>query len=485
MGKLELRPLKLRAPYGIKTRWLINSLGISAIIVMFGVAFVAVLMSNYYYEIVRKTVEERAVQSASFFDKYYNNDPEIFYASAAQWALEFKDKNKLELQFVGKNGRVDITSAGLATGMVPRTPDVAKCLATGKLDTFSGVDPVTGERVLSVSAPLLFAGDQVIGAMRFVSSLELVDKQIMRSIWISFLVGVGLIFIVAATNFIFIQSIATAIHEINYVTKRIAAGSYGVRIEKQFNDEIGELVDNINHMSSEINTASRMKTDFMSSVSHELRTPLTAIAGWGETLLSSDDNNPAEMKKGVTIMLKETRRLTRLVEELLDFTRMEGGRMTLYSETLDIASEMDEVVFMMADALRQEGVDIDYEAGEDLPRVVGDKARLKQVFFNILDNAAKHGQAEGRENRIEITLMDEGNTVCLQVRDHGPGIAPEEMPHVRMRFYKGSSKSRGSGIGLAVCDEIIKLHDGTMDIESRLGEGTTVIIHLPVKEEIE
>ncbi|MDR1736948.1 MAG: HAMP domain-containing histidine kinase [Oscillospiraceae bacterium] len=484
MGALRLRRIQ-----GITRRWLVNSLAITASLVVVAVTVYTLLVSNSYYGAIRSSLETRARLYIDYLDIYSNESYEKFYTGALQWThLDFTDGDKLELQFIGTSGRVEITSSGLAMAYYrPQTTDVPESLETGEMSVFSGEDPLTGERVFSVSAPLKFGGSQIIGVLRLVSSMREADRAVAQSFGLAVLVGLAALVFIATINMVFIRGIVQPIQEINRVTKRIAAGSYGVRIEKTFDDEIGELADNINHMSSEINISNKLRIDFMSSVSHELRTPLTAISGWGETLLSADFNNPAELKRGIRIMLKEAGRLTRLVEELLDFTRMEGGRMTLFSEKMDVTSELDEVVYMMADALSRDGIEVVYEVEEDLPDIIGDKARLKQVFFNILDNAAKHGR-DGK--RIEIKVASEesaahGYVVRITIRDFGAGIPAEELPHVKMRFYKGSARTRGNGIGLAVSDEIMRLHNGSLDIESTAGEGTLVSIRLPAEKKRE
>jgi signal transduction histidine kinase len=215
-------------------------------------------------------------------------------------------------------------------------------------------------------------------------------------------------------------------------------------------------------------------------VSHELRTPLTAISGWGETLFSSDMDDPAEIRKGLRIMLKETSRLSKMVEELLDFTRIEGGRLTLRVEPCDLAAELEEIVYLHMDALRQEGIMLTYLQPDETPEVMGDRERLKQVFVNILDNAVKHGAAG---KRIDTELFFDGNWAFITVRDYGQGIPENELPHVKYKFYKGSTSERGSGIGLSVSDEIVRLHGGELLIESTEGDGTTVTVRLPLTEE--
>ena len=129
---------------------------------------------------------------------------------------------------------------------------------------------------------------------------------------------------------------------------------------------------------------------------------------------------------------------------------------------------------------RQEGIVLDYhDSDEDIPEISCDPKRLRQVFLNILDNAAKHG-SEGK--RIEADICFENESVVVRIRDYGPGIPEDELPLVKKKFYKGSSKVRGSGIGLAVCDEIVLMHDGTLTLENAEGGGTLVTIEIPAKQ---
>ncbi|MEG1633921.1 MAG: HAMP domain-containing sensor histidine kinase [Oscillospiraceae bacterium] len=262
------------------------------------------------------------------------------------------------------------------------------------------------------------------------------------------------------------------------MARRIAEGSYGTLCEKFSDDEIGILTEAINDMSVKIGAAGKTQSDFISSVSHELRTPLTAITGWGETLLY-DSAIQGDSRRGVEIISKEAGRLTNMVEELLEFTRIRDGRFTLNLEPVDLCSETEDVVFTYGELLRQEELQLLYEPPEgDIPPITGDPRRLKQVILNILDNAAKYGRGGGS---IELSIAQAGEYVTLTVRDHGPGIPAQELPHVKERFYKGKSKERGSGIGLAVCDEIITRHGGSLIVENAEGGGTLVTVRLPVK----
>ncbi len=160
---------------------------------------------------------------------------------------------------------------------------------------------------------------------------------------------------------------------------------------------------------------------------------------------------------------------------------METGRFNLSVEPIDILAELEDAVYTYREFFRRKGLELDYtECAEELPIISGDPERLRQVFCNLLDNADKHGGSGGR---IEVTVGRDGGNVAIRIRDYGPGVPEEELPFIKYKFYKGSSKVRGSGIGLAVCDEIVNSHNGTLDIENAPGGGCAVTIRLPLGPE--
>ena len=258
----------------------------------------------------------------------------------------------------------------------------------------------------------------------------------------------------------------------------IATGSYGVQCPKYDDNEIGTLTDEINDMSRKIAESDKVRTDFISQVSHELRTPLTAITGWTETL-AYDPNITGDSERGLRIISKEAGRLTGMVEELLEFTRIQRDRFTLRIEPVDIVAELEDALFTYGELLRSAGIEVRYRYPEDeFPEIPGDPERLKQVFLNILDNAATHGK-DGEY--VDVSAELTGKYVKITMRDYGRGIPADELPHVKEKFYKGSSKDRGTGIGLSVCDEIVTRHGGHLDISNAEDRGCIVSIYLPVK----
>ena len=263
--------------------------------------------------------------------------------------------------------------------------------------------------------------------------------------------------------------------------RKIAGGSYGTELSTSKEKTFEELTEAINAVSREISRTEKMQSEFISSISHELRTPLTAITGWGETLMF-DMSIKHESREGIKTILRESSRLTGLVEELLEFTRIQDGRFKLNIELLDIEAELEDTIFTYRELLQKDKIDLRYTPlDEVLPLVPGDALRLRQVFLNILDNAAKYGRDGGV---IEVSLTADQNAATIIFRDYGPGIPEDELPHVKEKFFKGRiSKERGSGIGLAVCDEIVTRSGGTLTIINAPGGGTAVAVTLPFAPE--
>lgn len=454
----------------------IVSIVLIAVLLMF-----TVLISNYYYSTVKNGLAAKAKSASGFFANYITNTYSEYYESASKYADTFEDSDKLELQFIDTNGRRIISTNNMTSGVYVGTTDVENALKKGELSTYIG-DSKSGERIISATAPIVYANDQIVGAIRYVSSSALVDRQIINAFVIAFLIALAVILIILFINIIYMRSFIEPVGEITSMAKRIANGSYGIQIEKTYGDEIGEMVESINEMSIKIAQTEKMQSEFISSVSHELRTPLTAINGWSETLLYNEELD-SETRRGISIMQRESRRLTKMVEELLEFTRIEDGRFTLNIEQIDFAAELEDSIFTYRELLKQDEIEMVYDPyEEDLPLIPGDPARLRQVFLNIFDNAAKYARSG---KRIDVSVSANEDYVSMTVRDYGPGLPEDELEHVKMKFYKGSNaKERGSGIGLAVCDEIIKYHGGTLTVKNAEGGGLAVIVSLPLKSSI-
>ena len=462
---------------GLRERWLFSAALPILLLLVLAVAMFSIGVQEYYYNAMRSGLESRARIAAETFSGYGVKSYSEYYRLASYSAETFEEKDTIELQFINTNGRVQVSSYGLTAGTLPGTSDIDEAVG-GEMAFYQGRDPQTGENILAVSYPLYF-NSRVVGVLRYVTSLREAQHRVLMDSLLASAAALVCMVLIAASNAIFINNVVEPVAVVSDAARRISGGSYGIMIENRYRDELGELVDNINDMSMKISQAEKIQQEFISSVSHELRTPLTAISGWAETLSVDPGSNLEQTKRGLGIILKESRRLTTMVEELLEFTKMQDGRFTLRVESVDLASELEDAVYTYFELFRQEGIEVCYTGpDDDIPPIVADSERMKQVFCNVLDNAAKHG---GSGKRIDVSAAREGNSFVIRVRDYGPGIPEAELPFVKQKFYKGSSKARGSGIGLAVCDEIVHLHGGTFDIANADGGGAVVTIALPIQ----
>ena len=463
----------------IRNRWLINTVSVFCVLGLLCVILISATVGVYYYSSMRSDLRARAGQASQFFTSYIGQNYEDYYQSCVTYAKTFDMRNSLELQFINAEGVLVASSYGDWAGTSPRTSEIAEAMDSGAIRTFTGINPDTGERIIAVSCPMIYNNGQVVGVLRYVTSTRLVDLQILQVALMALCAFVVMLAIFLLTSGYFIRSIVTPVQEITEKAQRIANGSYGTQIRKKYNDEIGTLADTINEMSVKINQNEKMQAEFISSLSHELRTPLTAINGWSETLLDGDELDD-EARRGVRIISREAKRLTEMVVDLLDFTRLQDGRMTLNVELSDIGADFEDTVYMYSARLGQEGIQLVYQ-GEDveIPEIPCDHKRMRQVFLNILDNAAKHG---GEGGKIVAERACDQEYVTFRIRDYGPGVPEEELPLVKKKFYKGSSKARGTGIGLAVSDEIVQLHGGTLELENAPGGGTMVTVRLPMSQ---
>ena len=461
---------------GLQKRWLLNTASVVLALGLVCVLAVTASFSAYYYTNMQADMERRANAAIDFFDANLDQTYNEYYHSCVTYAQTYEDKDRIELQFIDAEGKLVASSYGQWAGQASVTPEISRAIGTRVVQSFVGRDPDTGERVLAASGPMIFANGDVVGVLRFVTSTRLVDKQIMLVVLTSSVVLMMVLTVVMVSSNIYLRSIMNPVEQITEKAKRIANGSYGVQIKTPYKDEIGELADTINEMSNKIAQNEKMQVEFFSELSDELRRPLTVINGWSETLLA-DENMDADTRQGMKIIASEAKRLTEMVVDLLDFTRMQDGRMTLAVEMTDIRGEFEDTVYMYGSRLAQDGIKLHYlDNDEDIPEIPCDPKRLRQVFLNILDNAAKYG---GSGKRIDASIRYDGDNVLIQIRDYGPGIPDDELPLVKKKFYKGSSSVRGTGIGLAVCDEIVEMHGGTLTLENAYGGGTLVTVSIP------
>lgn len=467
----------------IAQRWFVNSFAVIFAILLAIVSISGIFIQNYYYSSVRQALNYRVNSALSMINQYSQNNYNNFHTYLRSYVESFPDKDSIELMAIDSYGKISITSSGFLYSQKDRMADYQDALASTD-GTGYYVGEFNGQKIMAVTK-LVSVVNGEFSALRFVVSLENVDSMVLRlmiGISVAALLILALVFI---SGLLFVRSIVHPVRDIGIAARRIAGGDFKSRIEKTSQDEVGELCETINFMADELENSEKMKNEFISSVSHELRTPLTAIKGWAETLIDTENYDVATMKKGMKVISSETERLSEMVEELLDFSRIQNGRFSLSFQKMDLLAELGEAALIYSEKAKKENIEFIYEEPEMLPVIYGDKNRLRQVFINIIDNAIKYSDPGGR---VKIEVFEREENIVIIVSDSGCGISVSDLPMIKTKFFKANHTRRGSGIGLSVANEIITMHNGTLDIESTINVGTTVIIKIPVKnpdEEIE
>lgn len=476
-GRIRRFFSRLRPQNALTRRWLKHGFFLIVLaLTMLQFAFTA-LIRYYYYDSVERALESRAQVYHRMLETYWSGEGLADEAVGRDIIAHYSDKDKIELQVLDADGRVRLSSTGFVSSY-DNVPDYGKALtAPSGIGVWRG-EADTGETVMALT---LLERDQAgvpAGGLRYVVSMAGVNRQIVTLSLVLLGFMLVIVFFVSLSGTYFINSIITPVSAVNKTARRIAMGEYDARLEKRYNDEVGELCDTINFMAGEIANAEKMKNEFISSVSHELRTPLTAIKGWTETL-QGEGIDPELTAQGLAVIGKEAQRLTGLVEELLDFSRMESSHIHLRRERLDVQAELEEAVFLLRDKAARNRVRLEHVLQTGLPPITGDAARIKQVFVNLLDNAVKFSRP-GDRVRAEAALV--GRRIQVVVSDTGVGIPPEKLPLVTQKFYQAQPGEAGAGIGLAMAEEIVRLHGGSLEIDSELEVGTTVTVWLPLGE---
>ena len=448
------------------------------LIVFIAVAVLATALSFFlrslYFERVKTLAEEYAYE----FKTLESANADSFSDTAMQLAYTFGYKDKIEVQVLNGDGIPKVSTTGFEP-VYSRPGEYKNALS----DKYGVADYIgkgeSGERIMAQTHIVRDESGSVIGGYRWIVSLKATYRRFLFTVIIIAAVSLLILGICAVSGLFFINSILRPVRQISAAARKIAMGDLKTRVENDKSDEIAELCDSINDMASELENAEEIKNDFISSVSHELRTPLTAIRGWGETAKMSIGTDEELVNRGLEVVLSEADRLSGLVEELLDFSRMQSGRLTVNTQPIDVSLLLRTTYDMYTELAAKQGIELSYTPPMQNSIVMGDPDRLKQVFINVIDNAVKYTEKGGL---VLVVQTREEGCVQIVVKDTGVGIPAADVDHVKEKFFKSNKTVRGSGIGLAVADEIIKQHQGLLLVESTEGVGTTVTIVLPLYE---
>ena len=471
------------------TRTLIESRSIKYTVVKIIMLFVLTIVigfeifaynsiKNYYESLLISSMKNQArisqLQYSSYMSRYdlqdvIIGDKNLFYR-----------QNDSQVQILDNSGVVlfdSIASSEVGTSLESKDVIAAK---DGIAGTSKDTNIDSKEQVLSISYPLR-ASDQQVGILRLTSSLDRVNKQINKDVLIFFIFGIIVSALAFLVSFIAANSFVKPIKNLISVSEVLAQGDYSIRADDSRGDEISELGSTLNLLSENIVKREDMKNEFISSVSHELRTPLTSIKGWAITLQSETiQKDPDMVSQGLKIIETEGDRLSMMVEDLLDFSRLSSSTFKYEMEKIDIVDLVKQVHTQLYPRTQSDGIKFSFTTYYKSLYINGDANRMKEVFINIIDNAIKFTDLGGN---IDIVIDLNDDDIEISVKDDGEGIKEDEIAFVASKFYKGSSSKSQTGLGLSICEEIVRAHGGKLIIKSKYGIGTIVSVVLPRLED--
>ncbi|AIQ47572.1 histidine kinase [Paenibacillus sp. FSL R7-0273] len=447
------------------------------------VVFVALLLvevifllaiRTYYYDSVYSKITTNIVTAEGFLKYAISGERS---PNQMQKVLDLFGMEYTELEVLSTSGDILTSSTGFQPDRTITTSDVPEAVG-GSIGKWVGRQAGTNESVMAVSKLIqLNSRDKYV--IRYITSMERIDKDLLNLTLVSIGIGAAVMVIVVLFSFGLANSIVKPLNNITAVSAQMAKGRFNARIKGDYKYEIGDLATTLNYMADEIIRSNQIKDDFISSISHELRTPLTSIKGWSETLISGG-YDPEETKLGMGIISKESDRLIGLVEEILDFSKLQQNEMKLSIVLTDIKVVLQETILNIWAKAEKKRIHLVLEC-EDSVYIKGDPNRLKQVFLNLVDNAVKFSP-EDSSIVLSAQRLSEKEMAVI-VRDSGIGISEVHLTRVRDRFFQVDALNGGTGLGLAISQQIVELHHGKLEMDSELGKGTQVTVILPLTDE--
>ncbi|MEK5180446.1 HAMP domain-containing sensor histidine kinase [Paenibacillus odorifer] len=429
----------------------------------------------YYFHNIEETLMNQAELSASFFQQYFGDQDLV--EQSDRLLKGFASHSDAQVQIINVEGWLLQDSNGLQGDLTMTEYIDVQAAIKGQPGSWKGADPNTEEAIYAVSYPLQANGN-IVGGVRFITSLTETIHTVKHITVLLIGVGIIVIGIVTLLGLLLSWTITRSIKDLKQAADQMTEGDFSIRVHKRYQDELGSLADTLNMMASRISKSEQLKNDFIASVSHELRTPLTSIKGWAITLKASEVSNQPLFYDGLDIIESESDRLTHMVDELLDFSKLDNGRIAVHFTSVDLTELLQHIGRQLTPRATRQGISLEVKIEEHLPVIQADENRLKQVMINLIDNSIKF---TGSSDRILISAQTVPGKVVISVEDTGSGIAETDLENVRQKFYKGDQQASGSGLGLSISEQIIKLHHGELRISSTLGKGTIVQFDLPIE----
>ncbi|WP_243291715.1 HAMP domain-containing sensor histidine kinase [Bacillus sp. FJAT-47783] len=462
----------------MKKRVVFQFMIIILLVQLLSIGIFRIAATQYYYNGIAKTILGHAESASSLISIFQE---ERFYQLQKGWngevtreIIDTMNYPGATLQVVSRDGRIIQSSSGFSTEGLT----VKEIKSQSNDSSFHLIEEsTTGEKILSVYSPLIWKG-QTVGYLRYITSLKKVNQVLLTLNIAAVMIGMFVSILVFFISLKLANSIVKPIEKIISVSSKMAGGNFKDRMDENYPDELGTLAKTLNTMADEIVRSEKLKNEFISSISHELRTPLTGIKGWSETLKNPEGLSKKDIENGLNLISVETDRMILLVEDLLDFSRLQNHKIKLRKEKVNVEHLLNDVIMQLSKKAEDKLLRLDFDVEDQVISV--DPNRMKQVFLNILDNAIKFSNPHGRIS-IQSNITD--NEFSLSIKDEGIGVDSKHLPYLTKSFYQ-VSQQQGAGLGLSIASEIIELHGGSMKIASQKGHGTTVTVTIPISEKV-
>lgn len=432
------------------------------------------IFSGFYFSKVQEDIDQLSDRYADFMATSQN--PMMLKMMA--------DFSQVKLYVVDVNGQIIVDSgiAGLTAGDFVPEEEVAT-LAKGQSVRKKYEEPLTGRQYL-ISGNSITRGNLFYGGVYVVSSIEGIQKSLQNVRNLLMLSGAGAFFLAVGFTVVLSKKLSGPLIQMQQATRQIAKGELDARVQVSSGDEIGSLAQAINDLAADLQRYRDTRSEFFANISHELRTPMTYLEGYAKIIKEGLYETEAERNRYLDIIYHETRRLTLLIHDLFELSKMEEGKFSLDLQWIDFVEIVGNVALKAGLKAKEKGIEFKVDLPKDLPMVFTDGLRMEQIVFNLVDNAIRYT----KKGYVFVGLKKvQPDQIQVVIKDTGIGIPHEDLPRIFDRFYRvEKSRSReygGTGLGLAIVKMLVELQGGTIEVSSEAGRGTQFVLCFRIKSD--
>ncbi len=429
--------------------------------------FQIVFLDQFYIQMKIRNIETKATNITTLLGQ----DQDEFANQMEALAYD----NNLSIELIDPNGKTIYQTGSVMNGQMMQVrslrSQVYEAALRGTESALTFTHPRLGTDYMIIGLPII-SGEQISGVLILNVPVAPVEDTVSilkrQLIYISFiLLGAALLI-----SFLLARSFTRPVVEINQTAEKMATGDFSARTAINREDEIGQLATTINNMGEQLGQIDNLRRDLIANVSHELRTPLSLIQGYAETLRDVTGASPEKRDKQLGIIIEETERLSHMVNDILNLSQLQSGKLQLKRDCFDVRALICRAAQRYELLSQQTAVALQVESQSQL-MADGDEARIEQVLYNLISNAFSYVNPEGQ---IYVTAAAINDKVRLEVINTGPGIDSKNLPHIWDRYYKSPHRmagSSGTGLGLAIVKAVLEAHGAAFGADSQLGVKTT------------